>query len=147
VHAKATDEQLLENLRVITPERLARIHFLPSHSLRLFEFEYPVNRYVQACFDRRAVAIPTAEKTRVAIARRDANVWRLDLERNPFELLSRLAGGQPLEEALCGIDATADELREWFSTWAECGLFRGVDEAPQTRRIPSNVSNDVTRDL
>jgi hypothetical protein len=80
------------------------------------------------------MAIPAPEETFLALSRRDYVVRRYPLAKTQFELLSALAAGATVEDALaeattdCGLDddALAAALHQWFAVWTADQFFAGV---------------------
>lgn len=126
LHALAPEPMSAQALPSIPPEALPSVCFKASEALRLFAFEYPANAYLQAFYEDRSPNIPGPEASSVAVARSGYTIWRFDLNRAKFALLSRLTRGVPLGAALDGIEAGAIEVQAWFSEWAKYGLFAGI---------------------
>jgi len=123
LHALAPEPMSAQALLSIPAEALPSVCFKASDAFRLFAFEYPANAYLQAFYEDRDPIIPDPERSFVAVVRSGYAIWRFDLNRAQFALLSRLARGVPLGAALDGIEASATEVQTWFSEWTNCGLF------------------------
>jgi hypothetical protein len=126
LHAAAPEPMSAQALLSMPAEALPSVRFKASDALRLFAFEYPVNAYLQAFYEDRKPSIPVPEVSSVAVVRSNYTIWRFDLNSVQFALLSRLARGVALGTALDGINASAVEVRDWFSEWTKYGLFTGV---------------------
>lgn len=123
-----------EAIAAVPPEAWERARFEPVASLRLLEFRYPVNDYLQTVKDDDHDHPPARlTPNRVAVFRRHYSVYRLGLSRAAFGLLSELAAGQPLGAS---IEKTlrrrgrerpqAEQLFRWFRQWMSGGVFRSV---------------------
>ena len=123
LHAPAPEPMSAQALLSIPAEALPSVCFKASDALRLFAFEYPVNVYLQAFYEDRKPIIPDPEASSVAVVRSSYTIWRFDLNRAQFALLSRLARGVALGAALDSLDASAVEVQVWFSEWTKYGLF------------------------
>lgn len=125
----------VDALLAVPQERWATLRFRMVPALRLHAFQYPVNDFYQAFRENRAVDVPPAACSWLAVFRRDYKVWRLPLTEPQHALLEALRQDLPLGaalEAVLELPATEPEtllaaLREWFSLWAGEGLFAGVD--------------------
>lgn len=74
---------------------------------------------------------PPRRHTYTVVFRNGDEVRRLTLSRHPFTVLSALAAGRPLAEAIAPVPARASSaLGEWFETWVAAGFFTGVALAP-----------------
>jgi len=100
---------------------------------RLLALRYPVNAYLQSVREGKHDHPSTRRKDGwVVVYRKDYAVWRLDLDRLGYGLLSDLAGGLPLGRAVGRAmrstrrGATEEALFRSFRLWVSCGLFRSV---------------------
>jgi len=111
----------------------ARLRLIPA--FRLLLADYPVNTYLQAIYDEKPARIPKPRRSWTAIYRCNNRVWRANLDRERFALLSEILAGKPLVEALeiCaaapGIDPGrfAALARAWFKDWTADGIFCAVE--------------------
>ena len=111
----------------------ARLRTVPG--FELLAFRYPANAYLQTVRDENHDH-PKArlQNSWVAVYRQDYSVWRLDLNRPAYDLLSDLGRGKPLGEAIgAALKAGGrrapreDELFAWFRRWVSSGMFAAVD--------------------
>lgn len=106
----------------------------PIEALRLLAFRYPVNDYVQSLRDDdHNHPRPRLKANWVAIYRCNYSVYRLALSRAAHDLLTDLAAGRALGEAVSaalrrgGRRAPGEgELNLWFRKWVAEGLFQSV---------------------
>jgi len=114
-------------------EAVADLRLRPIEAFRLLSFRYPVNVYLQSCRDDEHVhprVVPKA--TWVAVFRRQYSIQRLDLTRAEHALLSALAGGETVGEAVMGTLRSSrqrlspDRFFRWFRQWVSIGLFRAI---------------------
>jgi hypothetical protein len=73
----------------------------------------------------------------VAVCRRDYGVFRLELTRPAYDLLTDLASGIALGPAIGAAlgrggkrEPSETELFRWFRDWVSAGLFRAVEIEP-----------------
>ena len=117
-----------EAVRAVPPEAWETARLKPIEALRLLAFDYPVSRYVGAVDGENAFPRIARKKTWVVAYRRDYHVHRMDVTPAAFELLTALAAGKPLGEAIEGA-AKPSQLFEWFRDWMAEGLFQAVELA------------------
>jgi len=106
----------------------------PIEAFRLLALRYPVNDYVQSLRDDdHNHPKPRQKANWVAIYRCNYSVYRLALSRAAYDLLTDLAAGRPLGEAVSaalhrtGRRAPGEaELNLWFRKWVAEGLFQSV---------------------
>jgi hypothetical protein len=110
-----------------------RLTLLPT--VRLLAFDHDVNAYFTAVHLRHGDASPPWPERRptfVALSRRGYIVRRHELSRPEFVLLSLLAGGATLGQAIeslaaepeIDLEAAFAALGGWFAAWAAAGLFQ-----------------------
>lgn len=126
-----------EAIAAVPDEAWERARLRPVAALRLLEFRYPVNDYMQSVRDddhHRPAG--RAKNTWVAVYRRDYAVYRLDLTRAAHALLADLSAGAPLGEALTAAARRGgrprpepDVLFRWFREWISGGVFQSVEIA------------------
>jgi len=78
--------------------------------------------------------MPDVAETYLALNRHDYVVRRLDLSQPQYELLSALAGGQMVGQAVAEAARTVEEIESfstslsaWFQLWAAEGFFKSVE--------------------
>lgn len=124
-----------DRLLAIPPERWQRARLIPAPCLRLLKLQFPLNDYLTAAKTARAVAIPAAAETYLALNRRNYIVRRHALSAVQFRLLSALAAGDPIEVALAAaapdsddeFEAFAARMPNWFRDWAAARFFVDVE--------------------
>jgi hypothetical protein len=101
---------------------------------RLLTFRFPVSSYFTAWKAGEQPAWPAARQQHVALLRRDYIVRRHELTPIQFDLLSRLAAGQTLDQSLAAIavqygsiDDLAADVECWFTHWSAAGFFLATD--------------------
>jgi len=125
----------------LTPEDVAKVpeaawpkaRLVPIDAFRLLSFGHNANAYLQSVKQGGEDHPEVRRKeTRVAVWRKNYEVWRLDLDRPAFELLSALAKGKPFGRAVAA-SATklqgnaGDQLFRWLRDWVAEGMFQRVD--------------------
>jgi hypothetical protein len=120
-----------ESLERIPPVAWPEVRLVPVPSLRLARFSFPVHEYVTAVRREESPEIPTPAETFLAVNRREFVVRRTPLDARQWELLSHLAAGQPLGEAIrlalentgADFDQFAGSLPAWFQEWTSAEFF------------------------
>ena len=110
-----------------------RLRLIPA--IRLLDLHYPANDYMNAVRAGRKPRLPRPRTTHAIVYRRDFRVFRREQEPGQFRLLSALARGRTLDEAVHKIvsgrggdaDKLAATLGGWFREWAAAGIFCAID--------------------
>ncbi len=121
-------------IEALDPEQVASVRFATTPALRLLAFAHPVNAFYVGFREDAAPAAPAPERTWCAVYRKDERVWRANLDRAAFTILSGLARGEPLGAVLAscveGGIATEDEIAArigaWFREWTADGLLTSI---------------------
>ena len=124
-----------DDLKQVPPEAWPEVKLIPSPSLRLASFRFPVHEYVSSVRSGEQAEIPAPAETKLAINRREFVVRRVSLDRLPFALLSHLVSGKPLGEAIseacqntdADLDELAGALQSWFQDWANWQFFARLE--------------------
>ena len=106
-----------------------------TESLRLLALDHRANAIVSACRNDRPLPSLGRAKTWIAVYRKEWTVWRADLTRSMYDVLTALEGGEPLGKALArgakSFPGTPEEMQaevhRWFREWATEGLFAAVE--------------------
>ena len=122
-----------ERVEAVPPEAWVKARLVPVEAFRLLALDYPVSAYLSAVRD--ATPPPSTRKKPcwVAVYRNEFAVRRLDLSEPAHDLLSRIARGRPLGEALArtlsryGRRLGEAELFTWFRGWVASGMFRAIE--------------------
>ena len=142
-HAPQAPAVAVDRLQSIPPERWSEAVFVTIPALRLFEFDFPVNGYLQAVIDQAAPSIPSRMTTWIAVYRKRWKPWRARLSREQYLLLRSLVAGKPLGAAIAAVVRTASkgdshaareqkaevlfgQLGAWFREWTAEGLFSEI---------------------
>ena len=122
----------------VPPEAWETARLKPVEAFRLLEFSYPVSRYLGAVDEENPFPRLVRKKTWVVAYRRNYGLHRMDLTQPAYELLSALASGQRLGEAIISVlsrkwrpAVRQAHLFEWFRDWMAGGLFHSVELADQ----------------
>lgn len=114
----------LENMTV---EKLMRSKLYPRKALKLLQFSHLVNKYYQEVMDEKKPK-PAKGKSFLVVFRHEDSVWRMDLEKDEFELLQKLFGKMNVAEALAdNKKLTPEIISKWFSKWIGNGLLAARD--------------------
>ena len=112
------------------------VRLKPIEAFRLLEFNYPVSRYLGFVDEENPVPRLARKKTWVVAYRSNYSVHRMDLTQPAYELLSALASGQTVGDAIVSVmtrkfrpAVKEKQLFEWFRDWMAEGLFQAVDIA------------------
>src|SRR5262249_54170218 len=124
-------------LAAIAPEAWAAARLIPSPSLRVLAFRFPLNDYYTAARRGEEAKIPAAEPAYLALWRRNYIVRRLPLTLEQCTLLGEVLRGATMGAALAAaaetasdFDAFAAALAGWFQEWAAAGFFVGLETSP-----------------
>jgi hypothetical protein len=125
-----------EAVRAVPPEAWETARLRPIAAFRLLEFSYPVSQYLGAVDEENPYPRLARKKTWVVGYRRDFLVHRLDLTAPAYALLSALASGATVGEAIVSVltgkwrpAVKQSQLFEWFRDWMSEGLFQAVELA------------------
>jgi len=123
-----------EAIQSVPQDAWERARLKPIAALRLLEADYPVSEYMGAVDEENPFPQIRKRKTFVVAYRRNYLVHRLDLKRPAYELLSALAAGKQLGQALMDVCVPGrkpavkeSQLFEWFRDWMAEGLFQSVE--------------------
>jgi hypothetical protein len=139
---KALDVRKLKRVR---PDEFAsaRLTFVPA--VRLLEFTYPVNTFVQDYRDEKEPAVPEAQAQWLVVYRRNYNVYRMEVSRCEYTVLLQLRKGLCVGDALAEGLADVSDLEgdpqtlvgEWFRVWTSRGFFAGVETGEsESKTVP-----------
>jgi hypothetical protein len=124
-----------EAIAAVPDDAWATAVLRPVASLRLLALRYPVGAWLDSLGSETHDHPDVRRRdTWVLVYRRDYQVYRQDLSRPAFELLSSLAAGRPLGDAVEQLLARrrrvdAEQLFRWFRQWVGAGLFTAVQPA------------------
>jgi hypothetical protein len=125
-----------EAVRAVPPDAWETARLKPIEAFRLLEFDYPVSRYLGFVDLENPAPRLAQRKTWVVAYRRNYHVHRMDLTQPAFELLSALAAGQTVGDAIVSVmtrkwrpAVKEKQLFEWFRDWMAEGLFHAVEPA------------------
>ena len=116
-----------ETVRAVPQEAWETARLRPIEAFRLLEFDYPVSKYLGFVDKENPAPRVARKKTWVVAYRSNYHVHRIDLERPAYELLSALAAGKTVGEAIVSVAAKQVRLFEWFRDWMAEGLFHAVE--------------------
>ena len=124
-----------DDLTVIPPERWPDARLVPVPCLRLLSLQFPVHEYISAVRRRAEATLPQPSPTHLVVTRRDYVVRRSAVSRAEYDLLSALVAGESIGDAITlvafapdvDVEALADELQQWFRSWAAAGYFQAVE--------------------
>ncbi len=125
------------DLATLNPAEWAgmRVKLVPA--LRLHAFAHRTNAIVTALRQEQSLPDLRRRPTWVVVYRKDWVVWRMDLSRSMFEILSVLKQGEPLSHALAvgasHFEGSIEELQasvaRWFSEWTAEGFYAAIERA------------------
>lgn len=152
VHARSGRKPDLQTLQTLAPERWEAVTFTPSPTLRLLKFNYPVNDYLQAFREDKHPKIPAAKETFAAVQRVEFTIWRISLSRAMYLMLTSLAAGKSLRDAvkatLAARAMASSDLEiaifKWFRNWVSDDFFEAITPPAQTVKLKNTpmFSND-----
>lgn len=121
-----TETQPLDeaDIQGLTAETFLDLTLYPRQALALMQFDQQVNTYYQAVMDGDEYVAPSDEAVYLAIFRHEDVVWRMELEAQEFDLLSKLFSGASIGETLADVQEDAQyKITEYFSKWMRNGLL------------------------
>lgn len=133
LHAPAGATLSLAGLQEIGPEAWARIKLQPAPTLRFYEFDFPVNDFLQSTREGKRPPIPHRGWSATAIYRPEFTVWRMTFTRPMAKVLRALLQGETLGDALSTLDVTdtsEGDVMVWFREWVSGGFFGRIDLGP-----------------
>ncbi len=120
-------------LAAVPPDAWEGARLVPTEAFRLLALDYNAGSYLDSLRgDEHDHPLPRRRPSWVGVCRRDYAVYRLALTRPAFRLLSALAEGTPVGEAVeHGLRRsrprpTGDQIFAWFREWAQSGVFQAV---------------------
>lgn len=112
-------------LQALTPQQWSRARLSPNPSVHLLALRFPVDAYYRARKDDVDTAVPRPARSWLLVCRHDHRVWRLPLTQPAHALLTALAAGKPLGEALA-VAGDGAPVGAWFQQWAAMSVFTAV---------------------
>ena len=125
-------------LSAVAPEEWPAVRFVPVPALRLVDLRWNANDWLDSAKDdQHEHPRPRRKAGWVVVFRRNYSVYRRELSRAAFRLLTDLAAGQPLGQALAAAGRRrgapeAETLFAWFREWAADGLFTCLERPART---------------
>src|SRR5580704_6982037 len=123
-----------EAVRAVPPDAWETARLKPIEAFKLLKFDYPVSRYLGFVDEENPAPRLARKKTWVVAYRRNYHVHRMDLTQPAHELLSALASGQTVGDAIVSVmtrkwrpAVKEKQLFEWFRDWMAEGLFQAVE--------------------
>ncbi|HXX70607.1 MAG TPA: DNA-binding domain-containing protein [Polyangiaceae bacterium] len=135
IHARSVDPLTPSGLADVPVERWADARLEMTPAFRLLRFAYPVNTYLQALREGKALRVPGAAPAAAAVVRSGTTVWRMDLSEPMCDLLQALASGETLGVSLeraalafgdVAEDVAVKRVMAWFREWVSSGVFSRV---------------------
>jgi hypothetical protein len=123
-----------EAVRAVPQEAWEAARLKPIEAFSLLEFDYPVSRYLGFVDEENPAPRLARKKTWVVGYRRNYHVHRMDLTQPGYALLTALASGETVGDAIIGVmtrkwrpAVKEKQLFEWFRDWMAEGLFQAVE--------------------
>jgi len=131
--AEETPRLSAQELETVPPHAWDDVRLVPSAALRLVALRWNANEWLDSAKgDDHDHPQPRRRDAWVVVFRQNYAVYRRQLSRPAFRLLSDLAGGLPVGQALAaaavrgGVPAP-EALTRWFQEWASDGLFARLE--------------------
>ena len=122
------------DLTGVPPEAWEDARLVPTAAFRLLALDHNAGSYLDSLQDEEHDhPLPRRRPEWVAVCRRDYAVYRLPLTRPSYRLLSALAEGRSVGEAVeeCVRRSrprpSGDQVFAWFREWAQTGVFQAVE--------------------
>jgi hypothetical protein len=131
--AEETKRLSEEDLGAVPAEAWDGAVLVPSAAVRLVSLRWNANEWLESTKDdRHHHPPPRRRETLVAVFRQSYAVYRRELSRPAFRLLSDLCAGVPVGRALAAAGKRRaapgpETLFRWFQGWATDGIFRAVE--------------------
>lgn len=123
-----------EDLAAVPPDAWEGARLVPTAAFRLLALDYNAGLYLDSLRDdAHDHPLPRRRPSWVAVCRRDYSVYRVPLTRPGFRLLSGLAEGQTVGEAVeeclrrSRPRPSGDQVFAWFREWARAAAFQAVE--------------------
>jgi hypothetical protein len=134
LHAAPADNLSLDELSAVPLTAWESARFVPSQTVRVFQFDYPINAFYQAFRQGDAPEVPSGSRTATAVFRDGATLWRMELSPPMYQLLRSLLDGAPLGAALTTLvesgglgEDQAPQVMVWFRDWVRHGIFGAIE--------------------
>lgn len=137
LHAEDSLPLVAEELACVPADAWTGARLLPSDTLRVCRFKYPVNEFFQAFKNYERPSVPEPASHALAVYRQGFTLWRTVLTPEMADLLEDLVSGATLGDALSVMGARAQDpgalaeaarnVMEWFSSWVRAGFFRSLE--------------------
>jgi len=114
-----------DELAAVPADRWQHVGLVVNPSLHLCSFDYPANAFYESWRRDRSAEVPEPRRSWLAVFRSGERVQRRSLSRAGHGMLSELASGAPLAQALAAADP-AEPVAEWFQKSAAAGLFTAI---------------------
>jgi len=124
--AEETKALTADDLSAVAPDAWERIRLRPIAAFRLESYRYPVSAWAQEAKNDPQTRAPRRKDSYAVIFRRDYAPLTLELTKPAFRILSALAAGKTLGEAIRTTRTANESLYRWFQIWVSEGLFREV---------------------
>ena len=115
------------DIAAIPPDAWENARLKPIAALRLLAFQYPVSAYLGGVDEENPFPRIRPKDNWVLAYRNQYSLFRDNLSRPAFELLSGLTAGVSVGEAIGSVAATQKKLFGWFREWMSAGLFQSVE--------------------
>ncbi len=123
-----------EDLSAVRPDAWEGARLVPTAAFRLLALDYNAGLYLDSLRDdAHDHPLPRRRPSWVAVCRRDYSVYRVPLTRPAFRLLSGLAEGLTVGEAVeeclrrSRPHPSGDQVFAWFREWSRAAVFRAVN--------------------
>ena len=133
--APQTPAVAMDAIAAVPADAWETVRLVPVAAFALADFRHPVSAYLDSVRDDDGHTHPPLRRrdTWVAVYRRDYSVWRQDLSRAAYLVLSELAAGRTVGEAVSAAlrlrgrhRPTEQALFRFFRDWTAAGMFRAV---------------------
>lgn len=133
-HLEETPVLTKEAIASVAPEVWETAKIKTITAFRLFAFNYNVNDYLEAVIKENKLPKVVKKDTWLVIYRRNYKLWRLPLTKDAYNLLSDIAKGVPLSDAIGNTieksdkdpEALQKKVFKWFQDWVSEGFFQAI---------------------
>ncbi len=126
-----------QGLRTLLAGSDRQVRLMPTPSLRLLAFRYPVHDYFDAARRGREAELPAPAETFVAMNRRDYVVTVVELSPAQYALLSELLEGRTVGQSLRRAAVASDQQQQLIAcieSWSKQGFFCGTQSQRRMKK-------------
>lgn len=127
--AEETPALSLEDIAALTADEFMAATLHLRKALQLMAFTYPINQYYREVMEGKEPPTPQPQASWLLLLRHDDTMWRADLEKDEYALLTKLCAKVSVQEALEGLaDTVAEKISQWFGRWMRYHIISTIEQ-------------------